>query len=194
MKKGIVLFLVLAAAGVGCIPKYIGWNSTLVAPSGSNGSSFSDDKIDIMFRVDKMDVSFLLKNKTSQGIKINWDEISLVMPAGDTQKTIHKGVNLASAGLPQALSTIPPQTTLSDYLTPIGLVYQTQEGLILDELFPEYIMTRISKGNRARSFSDKNIVWENQTFSIYFPMEIEGSRKDYNFTLRLDSRIREKTK
>ncbi len=53
--------------------------------------SFADSLIDISFTINKKEISFSLRNLSSNTLKINWDE-TLYISEGNTGKVMHGGI------------------------------------------------------------------------------------------------------
>lgn len=189
MKRfGFILVAVLVVVMPGCATKDVRWNTTLLSPPESKGTAFSDEKIDIDFSIKESGIAFTLKNKTSQGLKVDWDQLALVMPDGASKRAIHEGVRLMEKSAAQAPAFVAPKSTLTDYLIPAENVYFDSERWRYTPLCSPYITPRAGTTGGVKRFDPS--LCEGKTYGVYFPMEIEGSRKEYNFTLRIDSIVK----
>jgi hypothetical protein len=115
----------------------------------------------VVFAIGDKEIGFDIQNKTDTGIKINWDELSMIFPGGKSSRVIHSGVKLVDRNSPQAPTTSPPNAKVSDFLIPSG-----ENG--------GWRHSRLFKGNNI-------LAWDNKEFIIYFPLEIKGAKKEYNF-------------
>lgn len=146
---------------------YVGFS--LEAPVKSDTLSYSDDFINIQFQIYEDKIVFDIQNKTNSIIKINWDEISFVSINGQAFRVVHSGVLYINPNAPQTPTIIPPDSKLHDILIPSENIYFDSSNFEwkLKPLFP---------------FSSQ--IMHNKSFSIYFPLEIKGKRKDYTFKFK----------
>jgi len=146
------------------------WDFSLVQPTQSKALSYSDNSIDVSFIISETRITFSIQNKTDSGIKINWDDLSFVSPTGRASKIIHSGVKLIDRNSAQAPTTIPPKSRISDIVVPaenIQYVNNTwQEGLLFAE-------------------DSLSLSYNGIEFSVYFPLEIKGTKKEYSFTFKI---------
>jgi len=166
------IFLLLF--GCASSPKYR-WRFAMQEPKPSESMAFSDDYIDALFIIreipgtimlkPRLELGFEVQNKTDSGIKINWDELSMIYPDGKSFRVIHSGTRLVDKNSPQAPTTIPPNAKISDILTPSENISYVSEGGILPSGW--YYSTLFG--------GDNKLVWDGKEFSIYFPMEIKGA-------------------
>lgn len=151
-----------------CI-SFIKWNFLLVQPMQANNLFFTDSNIDISFVISKNQINYEIINKTDSGIKINWDDLSFVSPSGRASRIIHSGVRLIDRNSTQAPTTIPPGSRISDEVIPSENIQfidkDWQQGLLFE-------------GDYA--------IYNGKEFSVYFPMEIKGHKKEYLFKFKID--------
>ena len=74
-KTLLVLFLGLLCCA-GCTVSVVDWGIKMQSPVPADTTTYSDEDIDIHFVIDDKSINFDLKNKTQNGIKLNYDEIS----------------------------------------------------------------------------------------------------------------------
>ena len=131
---------------------------------------FSDEFIDIKFSVLEKLIDFHIQNKTNEGIKINWDELSFISPDGTASRVNHSsGIRVIEKGNPQVPTVIPPNTKISDSLIPTKNIYYSYDWNAKD-LFP----------------GENKIIYNDKEFGIYFPIEIKGSKKEYTFKFKIN--------
>ncbi len=140
--------------------------------SSPESLSFSDDLISIIFVIGDKDINFEIQNKTDNGIKIIWDNISLIYKDGRASRVIHKGTRLMDRNNSQVPSMIPPKAKISDLLIPSENITYTAGFWNYWSLFKE---------ENNQSISEKR-------FRIYFPLEIKGDTKEYTFRFKLVER------
>jgi len=185
MKKN-VLLLGLLLTFFSCmtpITRAYNWRFSLEKPQPSETLSFSDDYVDITFALegvtdvsyysivkDAKEIGFEIQNKTDRGIKINWDDISIIYPDGKASRVIHGGVKLIEKASIQAPTIVPPNARVSDILVPTENISSTTYGW-----------------NTAPLFGGENrLIWNDKEFSIFFPLEIKGEKKEYTFKFKIN--------
>jgi len=145
----------------------------LLQPSPSDDLSFKDDLIDIQFAFAETYVGFALQNKTDSGIKIHWNDLSIVFPSGKTSRIFHNGVKFINRKKPQAATVVPSNTKVSDILIPVEDVYS-------------YSVRWLEVGGRSFFGGENKLVWDEKEISIYFPLEIKGAKKEYDFKFKIN--------
>ena len=84
-----VKFLVILLLFTSCSNKYLFYSLRMTHPVTNNTLYFENDTFAINFEIDKIGIHFSLLNKTYDGIKINWDEVSFSIN-GQAQRIVHK--------------------------------------------------------------------------------------------------------
>jgi len=151
-----------------CIP-FIKWKFLLKQPIQANGLLYTDNYIDISFVVTKNQINYEILNKTDSGIKINWDDLSFVSPAGRASRIIHSGVRLIDRNNSQAPTTIPPESRISDVAIPSENIQYIKNGW-----------------QQGLLFEGDYVFYNGKEFSVYFPIEIKGQKKEYLFKFKID--------
>jgi hypothetical protein len=136
MKKNVLLLGLLLTffSCVRIVPTYY-WRFSLEQPQPSETLSFSDDFIDISFFIedvtevntgygvgpirDAQEIAFKIQNKTDSGIKINWDDLSMIHPDGTARRVNHGRSKLIDSNMPQPSTVIPPNAKVADILVPM---------------------------------------------------------------------------
>jgi len=175
MKKYIILFalfLVFCSCALMMTPTPYNWSFSLEEPKPSGTLTYSDDFIDVVFSFGNTQIGFDIQNKTDSGIKINWDDLSVIYPSGTSSRVIHSGIKLADRNNPQAPTVIPPNAKVSDILIP-------SENIYYSELYNEWKYRPLFGG-------EDRLVWNDKDFSIYFPLEIKGDNKEYSFKFKIN--------
>jgi len=149
------------------------WAFSLLGPNPSKGLVYSDNFVIVGFMIEKTKINFIIENKTDSGIKINWDEFSMIYPSGTSSRVIHNGIKVVDRNSPQALTTIPPNAKVSDILIPSENIY--------------YASVESGGWNYHSLFEGDNpLTWNDRVFSVYFPLEIKGSKKEYTFKFKIN--------
>ncbi len=138
--------------------------------------TYVDSSIIASFAVGKKDISMVLKNQTSNTIKILWDE-TLFIRNGSPGKVMHAGVKYTDRNQSMPPSVVPAGTTFDDVIIPTDNVYWREGyysqygsnpgGWEKKDLLPSYTST-----------GDK--------FGVFMPMTVNGSTKEYNFNFKVD--------
>jgi len=174
----ILLSLGLLAVSCGSVATYK-YDISMVNPVISDSLEYKDDKIDISFSVLKDDLyplnfnglGFKLINETDKILKINWDEVSIVL-SGKAGRVIHKGVELGNKDKAQVPTIIPVNSYWSDFIIPADNTYYTN-----DWGWRTYPILKI----KTMNFEKWNNSIKGMTFSLYFPVYYGDEKIDYNF-------------
>lgn len=150
------------------IPGY-DWSFSFQQPIQSKNLSYSDNYINISFIIEKTQIGFSIQNKTASGIKINWDELSFVSPTGRASRIIHSGIRLIDRNNAQASTTIPPNSRITDIAIPSENIQYINDAWREGQLF---------EGNE--------MFYNGKEFSLFFPIEIKGAKKEYSFKFRIN--------
>lgn len=170
----LVLFLGLIY-GTGCAVSVVDWGIKMQSPVPADTTTYSDEDIDIHFLVDDKSISFDLKNKTQNGIKLNYDEISYISPGGASLRVVSSNIRFADRFAPQAPVVVPPGLSISEAIIPAQNIFfrandMAYYGWDVVPLFP----------NDPKSYLDKE-------FGLYFPLEIRGVKKEFIFKFVITS-------
>jgi len=154
-------FLSLSFVLLSCAPtKHYVYSFTMRKPTVSDKLIYDNDTMNISFSVRTKTISFTIVNKTEDGIKINWDEVSFSVGT-KTYRVVHSQTGAIRVHEVQPPTTIPPHATMKDFIAPSGNVYFDTEFFTnapvvkLKEIFPaidygkkhirEYILSRKGK-------------------------------------------------
>jgi hypothetical protein len=139
----------------------------LSKPTASDNLLFTDDNINLVFVPSKTSLDFVLQNKGDAPITV-----SFVSPAGLAQGVIHNGIKLADRTAPKAPSMVPPRAKVNDVIIPVENVELVETDWITHSLLPAGPLGRDSAG---------------QEFSVFMPLDIGGTTKNYNFVFKIVS-------
>lgn len=126
---------------------------------------YEDDLVAFTWYVSKTQLNFSLKNKTNHSIRIPWDDIVFINPAGRSMRVIHNGIRLVDRNSEQAPSVVAKNSTLDDILVPSDHIYYIEGqygGWRTHDVFHnyEYVGAKIS---------------------VVFPIIIENVTNEYIF-------------
>jgi hypothetical protein len=149
---------------------------TLIHPVESQGLSFEDQDIRIEFAISQNEVFFTLENKTEEPIMINWNQVSFIDISRYSQRVTHEGVTYADRNDSLPATTVPPTAKLQDRIIPTNLISsdsRSSGGWVTNKLFPD--------GPESRRYEDQKV-------SIFMPVTVRGSLKNYLFTFAVKVR------
>gem|GEM_PF-2124961 len=148
--------------------------------------SFVDSLIDISFTINKKEISFSLRNLSSNTLKINWDE-TLYISEGNTGKVMHGGIKYIDRNMFQPPSVIPKGTVHNDVIVPTDNVYW-RDGMYgrtvsiagkweERELFPHFVSVSEQENIISKLMGSE--------FTIYMPIQVKGITQEYNFNFKI---------
>jgi hypothetical protein len=147
-------------------PSYV-WTFSLESPAKSNVLGYSDGQMDIAFIISKTQIGIVIKNNSSSGAKINWDELSFISPINRASRVVHSGIRLVERNNAQAPTMIPPGSVITDSIIP-------SENISYNNGWEE-----------GDLFSGDRMSYNGQVFGVYFPIEIGGKKKEYSFKFKI---------
>ena len=138
--KIFIPLLIISILG-SCSSRVYTYSIVLEKPQKSNNLNFENDTMSISFDFIEKGITFKLYNKTEDGIKINWDELSMSVN-GKAQRVLHKETGSYKITDVQPPTTIPPKTVLEDGIIPSDIVSYSNIGgrtiINLNALYPKY--------------------------------------------------------
>lgn len=146
----------------------------MVKPIENKALAFSDRQLEIRFVPSQTQVGFALSNKTGNPIKVDWNNVAYVDPAGQTHKVIRSEVKFIDKDRPQPTSIVPPGANLSDAVFPADYVSYTSGrygGWAEKQIFPDAPRAKDYKG---------------MSFSLFMPLEVNGAIVNYHFVFKVE--------
>ena len=107
------------------------------SPIKNQKLEYINDTLEIDFVLEPKWISFTLLNKSNEGIKISWDEVSFSIN-GQAYRAVHKVTGVNSINMVQPPTTIPPKSSLQDYLVPASNVKFQSGQTVIVNMFPTY--------------------------------------------------------
>lgn len=150
--------------------------------AGTNGCIFEDPNIKVIFRLDVesakalKQIPFVLENKTTQPIKIDWDSCLFVDPNENSCRSIHTGVKIIDRNAPQPESVVASRSKLNDILVPSDNLYYQQGFRVGDTYLPGGWVTKPI----LRPWAGK----EHFSFRILLTLRIGDEKKSYEFNFQ----------
>ena len=151
---------------------------------------YEDDTVRMRFQptADRINIKF--DNKSDQGIKMQWDDISIDFD-GNSKRVYHKETGLSSKNLVQPPTTITPKGYLIDALIPSDNVTFTTVG---KKTVPVYRALFPSQDYGQKRIKRMALAWKGKAINFYFPLRINESPKNYTIRLRVLDVITSKKK
>lgn len=146
------------------------YHFTLINQTTDDSLTFEDSSIKIKFSPDN-GIGLSLYNKLDSSISIVWNDASIIMPGGTSEKIIHAGVKYIDEGRAMPNTLIPPKARILDNVVPIDNLVLSSNGWSESSLFK----------NRPKTKE----ALDGETISLYLPVLLPSGRKDYNFKLRI---------
>lgn len=135
--------------------------------------TYEDDMVSFTWYVSKSQLNFRLENKTNHSMKIPWDDIVFINPAGQSMRVIHSGIRYVDRNNAQSPSVVAKNSAINDILVPSDHIYYLDDGgsgfggWKVHDVFHNY--ERI--GAEA---------------SVVFPIVIENVTNEYTFRFRVN--------
>lgn len=145
---------------------------------GVNKYTFEDEMIAITWYASSSQFNFTLRNKTNHSIKIPWDEVAYINPAGESMRCIHSGIKLIDRNNSQAPTIVAKNSILTDILIPANHIYYISGqygGWQEKKLFGEYETQEAAKQSGMIGVK----------VSILLPIIIENITNEYTFQFEL---------
>ena len=126
-------------------------------------------------------LNFELYNRSNEGIRINWDEVSISENAV-AKRVVHKETGMTKINDLQPPTTIPPKSLLKDFLVPSENVrfvpVSGRMTTVIKDSYPNYDYGNKATGARIMQYKGRKFV-------LYFPYYIKNTfySKTYEFTI-----------
>lgn len=132
---------------------------------------FSDEITEWTFTPVTRAVGFEVINKSDKVLKLDWNSATLVDYEGRTHKLAGSGIRYMEINALKPPSVLPPGARLDDMFTPTDNVRFATEWYV-SPLFPE---------------CPDCLQWQGKLFSLFVPIDVGGTNKDYLFQFRVVS-------
>ena len=144
----------------------------LESPANSERTSYDDEFISVSLYPAETQLGFVLRNRSSEPIKVLWDQCAYVDPLGQSLRVIHSGIRMIQKDAAMSPSVVPPGASLKEAMTPADYITYVggEAGWSVRQMFP----TRFVQALPLKGIA----------ISIFMPIEIKGSPHNYTFTLR----------
>ncbi len=200
MKKLLLLVVLISMTLIGCFSPaqiqqslfntygYVYEYQHKLIGKNTIGNEYKDDNISVEFDFGKTELDFVVKNLTSNPIKIIWDEVSFIQ-YGEGKRIMHKGVKYTERSNPQVPTIIPMGTSYSDMIVPIDNVsfdngYYVNEFAHKDASWETRSLWIPNDFNKV-SVREHLMQLKGWKYSLLMPMEINGVKKNYTFEFEI---------
>ncbi len=182
----LLTFLTVVSLSSCYTTKTVPYNTYSFSMVDNNGSTidtgealtYVDSSIITTFSVGQKEINMVLKNRTSNTMKILWDE-TLFIRNGNPQKVMHNGIKYIDRNQSMTPSVIPSNTTFDDVIIPTDNVYW-REGY-----YSQY-------GSSSGGWETKDLIpsytSKGDDFRVFMPMTINGTTKEYNFNFKVEDK------
>lgn len=194
MKKLFILFVFsLFVVSCSTVNNYK-YNVSMIKPIVSDSLRYKDDKIDVKFDAVTDNIKITLQNKSDKTLKINWDELSIVL-FNIAGRVIHEGIPLIDRDKAQVPTIIPVNSIWIDKIVPVNNIYYVKAmkvGSIYTEghygLNPLFVQEKISA--KSKKTDKTNNDWVNSlkgsTFFLHFPIYYGDEKIEYDYVFKIN--------
>lgn len=145
--------------------------------NGRVRSFYEDELMKIMWLYQGKKFKFIIKNKTTESIKIFWDELVYVNKKGACSGVIHSGVKYIDKNRSQLSSTIIQNSYIDDVLVPKGNVFFSDKWYAISMLVDSY-----DNKEKLIKYGKSNV---GKTIKLFFPLLIKGKIHEYIFSFKV---------
>ena len=139
-------------------------------PIKSNQLFYENDTLSASFKFSVKGLSLELYNKIDEGIRINWDELS-VSENGNAKRIVHKETGMTKVNDLQPPTTIPPKTKLEDFIVASDNIrfanIYGKTTMIVKDVYPDY-----DYGNKKTR--ERILKLKGQRVTLFFPFYIKN--------------------
>jgi len=145
------------------------------------GIVYEDSLIKCAWVVGTQNFAFTLENKTTNSIKIIWDECAYINENGSTGRIMHTGVKYTDKNASQPPSVVVRGARIDDIILPTDNVYYISGqygGWRTKPLFTNRATTQAELDVTTKNTVGKNV-------RILMPLEIKGVTNEYVFNFEI---------
>jgi hypothetical protein len=185
MKQLVIILLLMA----GCVSPYPTANPNAkkydysysmegVAPGAD--MIYEDSILHVGFVIGPKEISFVMKNKSTQPLRILWDETSFIT-GGEAKRIMHAGVKYSERNNAQPPTLIPPGAAIDDLVAPVDNVIYLS-GWITRPLFPG--------GDAGRADLREEILGlSGHPFAVFMPVQQGDKTHNYHWKFKIEEVI-----
>lgn len=157
--------------------KYYTYDIRMMSPTQTTQLTHEDDTMSITFDFEPKWINFELYNKSNDGIKIMWDEVSM-SENGKAHRIIHKNTGTLKITEVQPPTSVPPRSKMIDQLIPSGSIsYSRYSGITQMNVRTLYPIT----DGGDKKIRKRILNMKGQMIVIYFPYYVRNQYSSRNF-------------
>jgi hypothetical protein len=169
--KRVIIILSIALMLAGCAGRVYTYSVEMTHPVNSKQLFYENDTFSIAFQLLPKWIEFTIYNKSTDGIRINWDEVSFSVD-GITHRIVHKETGTYKITDVQPPTTIPPKSNLKDFIISTDKLVVTQGSfnfvsLNVNEQFPDN-----DYGNKKKK--EFILSYKGNRITIFMPYYVRG--------------------
>lgn len=150
---------------------------------------FEDKIIDITWIPKHKYFEFTLKNKTSNTIKVLWDDVVIIDNYNNSQGAIHKGIKYNEKSQSQTPTKVIRQSKISEIIVPKDNIEYYKGWKIKDILrdsinYPESIGT--FNTSVKENVKEHTKLFVNSTIQIMLPIQLKNKTIEYIFVFKVN--------
>lgn len=168
--------------------RYGEFEITTLEEGGKTKYAYEDEVIKIYWLPSTTQFNFVLENKSSNSVKVIWDEAAYVDIKGSTQRVMHSGVKYTERNNSQPPTIVLKNAKVDDLILPTENVYYVSGqygGWRTAPLFPTSAQTK-----EDLDLAIKSTV--GGTVKILLPIQIEDVVNEYIFSFEIKDFVRPK--
>ena len=144
-----------------------------IASDGSTTKySYTDNYISVIWDVEVSEFSFILENKSSNNLKIEWDEASYIGIDNSASRVLHSGVRYVDKDMSMSPTIVPIGSYVKDIIVPANLV--SYYG-------GDWHTSPMITNNKI--YDSKKI---GKTIKLLLPISIKGVINEYIFVFKIE--------
>lgn len=165
-----------------CASRYYIYDVSQTYPIQSKQLEYSNDTLFINFDLKPKFIEFNLLNRFNDGIKINWDEVSISIN-GKAKRIVHKETGVYKITDVQPPTTIPPKSSLKDMLIPSSNVKFVSSGGIPFTIV-KYILP--VQGTGKKQWDEVVKKYKGTKITVFLPVYIAGKYQSYYYDFMIN--------
>ena len=156
---------------------YVRYRFAMVKPIPNESMVFEDAQMAFVFVVQPKGIACGIKNKTTDPVTINWNNVSYIDADSEAHKVIHAGVRYQDKAAPQPPTVVPPLAKITETLLPADHITSSSSGWSEKPLWKDF----------AHLSEDLSVLKRHigSTFALFLPIEVEGKTKNYTFLFKI---------
>jgi hypothetical protein len=143
---------------------------------------YENDSMRIKFTLEPQLVKFRYDNKLNEGVRINWDEVSISI-GGKSYRVVHKETGTYKINEIQPTTSIPPRSYMIDGLIPTDKITYTRYGsssiITVGKIFPTNDYGSKKTAEQIKSLKGKSII-------VYLPVYINNKFSTNSFEIKIN--------